>query len=523
MRCISIEVTDTFTYVAEVDYQSKKPRLYNCVTLLTPEGVFDDGYIREPEAFAKFLLPEFTRANMRSRHVVFSISSSRIANRDVVIPEVKPNKIMQLLTANASDYFPVDVSTYRLGYNILTSDGSEEQKGMKLLVLAVPNDLLKTYYRLADCLNLKLQAMDYIGNALVGMFSPVLSDAPSLSIKIDDSSSVITIFKNKKSVLQRSIGYGVLDAMTTLCEEMDIDMDEAVERLRRYDHFNPGAEPDLGEDIEMLANGIARVVDYYNSRNEEKLSHIYMTGFAADFAGLGEYISETTGLEVSVITDFFGLVPTDHASIGNYVAAIGASLNPIDLMLVEASGKKKSGTAAKAMRREMVFLVLAGACLITAVSLTALTLLNTHLQLKESRELTEERDELLPVLNAYNDYQYTTGLYGEVTRMYDMTKNRNEELHAFVEELEKIMPVNAYISSFSSTGDGVSLSFTCSSKEEAGNFIEKLRELRSIMHVDVSGISESRDEMSGVGTVEFSASLSYRPVGDQPLMEEGDQ
>ena len=524
MKCISIEVTESLTFLAEVDYNGKKPRLYSAVTVPTPEGVFEDGYINDPVVLAKHLNAAISDAGMKARHVVFSLSSNRIASRDVIIPAVKPNKIMSLLTANASEYFPVDVSNYKMGYNILETTQGENGEELKLLVIAIPNDLIKTYYKLADALELKLQALDYIGNALVRITAPMVSEAPTMVVKIGDTSSVITIFKNKKPVLHRNVAYGVYDALDTLMEAQKLELMAAIVELRHNDHFGgSAASPDISEDLEMLANGIARVADYHNSRSADKLQGIILTGFASDFKGLAEYIAEISGLETGVLQldDSLYLSPDDSAE--NYITAMGAAVNPMDFTLTDSRGKKKKQKAEslKEARRARILYLLSAGCLLVALALTGVTFYERVQEDRDNAELSAEREELLPVVTAFNQYQETLGLYNEVNHIYDITKKRNEELRAFVEELEEVIPSNAYVTSFSSDGKNAVLSLTCRNKEEAGNMIESLRRFNSVLSVSVTGISESRDELTGNEVVQFTASMAYRPVGEN-AEEEGD-
>ena len=82
----------------------------------------------------------------------------------------------------------------------------------------------------------------------------------------------------------------------------------------------------------------------------------------------------------------------------------------------------------------------------------------------------------------------------------------------FTEELEAKMPSRAYLSSFSSDGMTASMSITCSTKEEAGSFIETLRDFDSVASVSVTSIAENVDELTGLTTVTFSAAIIYRPV-----------
>ena len=44
-KVLSIQVGYSLTKVCEMDYQSKKPKMYHCFNVPTPDGVLNDGSI----------------------------------------------------------------------------------------------------------------------------------------------------------------------------------------------------------------------------------------------------------------------------------------------------------------------------------------------------------------------------------------------------------------------------------------------------------------------------------------------
>ena len=77
--------------------------------------------IRDKDSFANALKEELRRHNIREKEVVFTLSSSKVVTREVLIPFVKDNKIRGIIDAQMRDYFPMDVSSYTVSYSTAVS------------------------------------------------------------------------------------------------------------------------------------------------------------------------------------------------------------------------------------------------------------------------------------------------------------------------------------------------------------------------------------------------------------------
>ena len=113
-KILSIEIGTNLTKVVELDYKSKTPKIYSCFTLNTPEENIKDGYLTPSEEYIKDLKKAFNDYGIRTNKVVFTLSSSRIASREVTIPMVKDKQIMANVNNNASEYFPIELKNYQL-------------------------------------------------------------------------------------------------------------------------------------------------------------------------------------------------------------------------------------------------------------------------------------------------------------------------------------------------------------------------------------------------------------------------
>ena len=154
-KAISIEIGYSLTRVCEVDYKAKTHRVYRRFTVPTPAGVMNDGVLRVTPEYVEELRKALADSKMKAKQVVFTITSGRINSREVMIPMVKDNRIADVVAANASEYFPVDLSQFELAHNILGVVGEKKgQQQYKLLVMAAPKALLQDYYELAKELKL---------------------------------------------------------------------------------------------------------------------------------------------------------------------------------------------------------------------------------------------------------------------------------------------------------------------------------------------------------------------------------
>lgn len=127
-KVLSIVIGTESTRVCEIsyrkNYKNKGIRVFRSISFPTPQNTIDDGYIKDKAAFGEELKNRLREAKFKSDKVIFSIASSKIANREVILPPTKEKRIMDIIRTGASDYFPVNVEDYVLSYYILEKNNS---------------------------------------------------------------------------------------------------------------------------------------------------------------------------------------------------------------------------------------------------------------------------------------------------------------------------------------------------------------------------------------------------------------
>ena len=394
-RVLSIEIGQSLTKVIEIDYKSNKPKIHKYFSFPTPEGTVEDGVIGEKKAdFCRLLKGGLKANNITTVKTVFAVNSGSIANREVTIPIVKENKIQQLLLANSSEYFPVNINQYQLAYRVLEKD--DENKQMKLQVYAIPQKLVESYEEIAKVCNLTIQAMDYVGNSIYQAMLNFASEELYVTLKVDEALSVVTIVRDGKVVLQRSVAYGLDGIIESIRDSKVIGYKPQFEAIyeymrknqcvRKYIHEEETSETvtevnenvrelleSATESVRYLVGNISRVLDYYISRNENvAINHITLLGLGSECVGLSELLSNELTVPVTSKTSYDSSIQGEHAA--NYMACVGAAISPLDIAKENSGkkGKERSGTNNESL---LAPILVFGGCI--PVSYTHLTLPTT--------------------------------------------------------------------------------------------------------------------------------------------------
>lgn len=134
-KVLSILIGSECTKVCELNYKrkykNKSIRVYKSIVFKTPEGSVEDGLIKDMNIFGEELKSRLKASKIKSDRVIFTINSSKIANREIVMPPIKEKRIMDIIKTGASEYFPVDMEDYILSYKVLEKNTASSKRKQK--------------------------------------------------------------------------------------------------------------------------------------------------------------------------------------------------------------------------------------------------------------------------------------------------------------------------------------------------------------------------------------------------------
>lgn len=545
-RVLSIEIGNSFTKICEIDYKVKKPKVYKVLTVETPEGIVVDGMLQPTQEYADHLVNALGTNGIHTRRVIFTISSTRVASREVQIPNVKANKIETLVKTNANDYFPVDLTQYEIGHYLaggLTEDGK-----LRVMALAVPKALLNSYYQLAQMCGWEVECFDYSSNSLYQILRDEKSEKVTMMIKIDENNTIVTVLSAGKVLLQRTVAYGVQDAIETMIASGAYAVSDpmsAVERFQKKTCLNrvlhqgdklweenagrwededagnvevTAARQKITSTLEPLIVGVNRVIDFYDSRNgDTPIERTYVTGLGGSFSGMSKLFTNCLERKVHTLSDMEDKIGMSKAIRSTrpaaYISCLGAVLAPVGL-IDKSQQKAKGMTVVSGTNYTFVSVaaLVLGVILSIAMAVTSLT--RYFGTVAENVALQARVEELQPAQAVYNEYLSAAAQYDKYEYLYAYTETPNENLVEFINELEQILPDSFWTNSFSSDDTGISMNVTVAGKPAAAETIKNIRNMKSMEEVTVSGITDNTDE-AGNSTVTFSISGTYKELTDE--------
>lgn len=545
-RVLSIEIGNSFTKICEIDYKVKKPKVYKVLTVETPEGVVVDGMLQPTQEYADHLVNALGTNGIRTKRVIFTISSTRVASREVQIPNVKASKIEALVKTNANDYFPVDLTQYEIGHYL--AGGLTEEGKLRVMALAVPKALLNSYYQLAQMCGWEVECFDYSSNSLYQILRDEKSEKVTMMIKIDENNTIVTVLSAGKVLLQRTVAYGVQDAIETMIASGAYAVNDpmsAVERFQKKTCLNrvlhqgdklweenagrwededagnaevTAARQKITSSLEPLIVGVSRVIDFYDSRNSNTpIERTYVTGLGGSFSGMSKLFTNCLERKVHTLSDMDDKIGMSKAIRSTrpaaYISCLGAVLAPVGLIdKSQQKGKGMTVVSGTNYTFVSVAVLVLGVILSIAMAVTSLT--RYFGTVAENVALQARVEELQPAQTVYNEYLSAAAQYDKYEYLYAYTETPNENLVEFINELEQILPDSFWTNSFSSDDTGISMTVTVAGKPAAAETIKNIRNMKSMEEVTVSGITDNTDE-AGNSTVTFSISGTYKELTDE--------
>ena len=527
--CIEIGLQQTKVCEMLVVRRGGKNVLYNCLRFDTPANSIEDGYIRDKERFANALREAIKNYHFRTNKVIFTISSTKIYTKEVVIPYVKENKINDVLLTNITEYLPFGISDYIISHSVLEHFKVGGLQKLRIMLLAMPESLAKNYYSLAELMGFEIESLDYSGNSMFQILRQINLRGTNAYIQMNERTTLISIINDRDLALQRTIAYGTNAIVQTLIESEYKGVKTELEAMRilRQENLLFGSEASylkeaiqereesgqmietVSETLTYLIRSIGRVLDYYSSQEENRaIYQVYLLGTGTEIKGLKEHIKSELGINLHLLEQIDAIKV--HKTAGDYInhpneyiGCIGAVKQPIGFQPKDITREKEKKSSVA------VSITIISACVIGALGVywNGWMLINdAKNELKDANKLLDE----LPALeNIKTSYEESMAQLSQVYELSTMTVNNNDALSRLIDLLEERLPTLVEVGSIQSGMESISFSVTVINKEAAANLILRLEDMKDVFsRVTISSLDDNEDE-AGMNQIKLSINCFY--------------
>ena len=490
---LTIEVGSEFIKIVDAEIAKKKTvTVHHALSVQTPAGAVEDGMIKDLNAVADTIRTTMTEEAMRNDAVTFVLSSSRVATKEVILPLIKKEKIQDMVNANATDYFPVNINDYVLSYTLLETKNTKDDKKMRVLVYAAPEAMVESYYNLAKVLGMKVTAVDYSGNSTLQLIKLQTDAKPNLVVQIGMDTSIVSVMNNNVLQLQRTVPYGESALLNAVMNTKNVKSRVALELLSSARLVKDSLDADeITGSLKHLVNNINRVIEYYAGRNQEApLQKIVVIGDGADVLGLDGLIANETSLPCERLTmlknvNSYNRIKVPDTILRQYMTNIGAVLEPIHLTPRAMAGPVKEKSSADSGK----YMIACVAMVAVAAILSGIPFAQ-NLKLKSERsELNDKINEVSDIKTIINDYYVAENKYTDLKTYYLSTANSTEYGYDLLKYLEKKMPTDMYLSAFSIDGGVFTLAGTCNTKSQVAQLQQSLEDNENMLDVSTTSVT----------------------------------
>lgn len=509
-KVLTIDINnDSITIVEATASQKKQTYIHNAMIFETPEDSFEDGYIRDKDKVGAAIREQLNANGITNKNAIFVLSSTKIVSREVLIPFVPDKKIPGIINANATEYFPVNIEDYVISHSVLeTVIGEDGAKNCRVLVVAVPQQMIRTYYEVASVAGLTVQSIDYMGNAMLQMIkTQTAENATTMVVQIGSESTILNIVRGDTLLLQRTVPYGINAVVAEVMEEKEVDAATALSMLQTERMITVDFDDDaITGAFRYLINNIGRVMDYYTSRNPDKpIDDVYLSGDGALIRGVDGLFKIQLNISTKVMDSLYNVKFDDkiNTQICNpvyLIGSIGAAMAPMGFVLKEMAAKKASqGTTA-------IFVVVLVVAVLASVTGIGISFVQNAAAKAQKAKVESDIAAIQDIQQIYEDYLQSQAEYTDMQTLYDATRISNEYMMQFWNTLEENTPTSITVTDISSSSSGVAISMKSADYDSIARLVIELSKVDCIENAFISSITQLEDE--AVGTVEYEYTVT---------------
>lgn len=313
-KVLSIDIGTHSIKIVVAKHQNKIVNVEKVFTILTPFGAYNDGNINKGELLINSIREVLDENKVKAKNAIFTVESSSTITREIALPYVKNEELESMVRFEIEQYLPIDFNEYIIQYKTLEEFKDGDVKKLRILVAALPKDIVEAFLGLAKELKLKPLALDIHTNAISKIFeieTQIGEENYSLNetvaiIDIGHSSTNINVINNGSLGFNRKILSGGKQITDSIANSYNLSLEESESRKIQHGDlelsFDNLAKPTMinelvKENADIWIEEIQRVFRYYTSRKTgNRIDKIFLHGGSSKIRNLDGFMEHYINL-----------------------------------------------------------------------------------------------------------------------------------------------------------------------------------------------------------------------------------
>lgn len=315
-KVLSIDIGTHSIKIVVAKHQSKIVNVEKAFNIPTPLGSYSDGNIERAELIIESIKNSLDENKIKVKDVIFTVESSSVITREITLPVVKNEELESMVRFEIEQYLPIDFNEYIIQYKILEEFKDIDAKKLRILVAALPKEIVKAFFDLNRELKLKPIALDIHTNAVSKIFdieTKIGDENYSLNetvavIDIGHSSINLNIINNGILEFNRKIQSGGKHITDNIARSYNLSIEDAeVRKIENGDlelSLDKLAKPTMinelvKENVDIWVEEIQRIFRYYTSRKMgNRINKIFLHGGSSKIKELDSYMKNYINLPI---------------------------------------------------------------------------------------------------------------------------------------------------------------------------------------------------------------------------------
>jgi type IV pilus assembly protein PilM len=281
-------------------------------------------------------------AKIKTRRAVFSIPDFSSFFTSFELPPMTREELPQAVRYEARQYVPLPLGEVTLDWQIIEGEVSDQRKEkLKILLVAVPNEVISQYRKIAEISGLELQALEA---EVFGLLRSLIGEEKRIVILVDIGAQSTTCSIIEKRILKMSYSFDMAgnELTATLAKGLGIDYNEAEDLKEKYGILSslesPAAEVRelLLPLVDVILKEIERISQNFYLTEGKEVQKIFLAGASAYLPGLKEYFQDHFKKEIEIANPFSNifyppiLEETLKKMGSSYAIAVGMALRGLE-------------------------------------------------------------------------------------------------------------------------------------------------------------------------------------------------
>lgn len=273
-----------------------------------PPGAVRDGEVAEPEVVGDAARRLWADARFGSKDVAIGVGNQRVIVRELELPWLPLAQLRESLPFQVQELLPMSASDALLDFFPTGESGGPQGRSVHGMLVAAQRDTVGANVRAVETAGLHPVLVDLNAFALSrALGRGELAQRIVAFVEIGASLTHIIVLAHGVPRLVRTLAAGGHDATQAVAERLGVSLPDA-ERVKRELGLGAPTSPEqvaasevIGSATRGLVEAIRNTFVYYSGNHPGAvLEGVVLTGGGAFLVGLGQYLSSSSRLPVSI-------------------------------------------------------------------------------------------------------------------------------------------------------------------------------------------------------------------------------